>query len=258
MKTSVVSLTFFFITLLSNTASAQQEPGRKRTVYMGLGSHRAFYSNSDIHLRGSGDNNFDFRLYDVKAKDDGGLKFNAPSAVQYSYVVGIVWNKSGWGVEFNFDHLKYFVQAGQSVRIEGKINERLVSGDTVLNKPFFHLEHSDGANYAMLNLIKWIPLTKPNQRHGLQLLLKGGAGVVVPKTNSTIMGKHYDEKYALSGYVTGAEAGMRYYFMKHLFTTLSFKGAYANYNNFRIMDGKGSQQWLSGQVNVLVGAQVSL
>jgi hypothetical protein len=173
-------------------------------------------------------------------------------------VVGYYFKKKNFGIEFNFDHLKYFVTPGQEVQVKGQISGVPVDEKMVISPGFVQLEHSDGANYAMLNFVKLKPLTSPKKKSSLDLVLKAGAGIVIPKTNSTIMGVRYDEAYVLSGYVAGLEGGLRYNFLKYGFLTGTLKGAYANYHKFRIANGRGSQDWFSGQVNLIAGAQFPL
>jgi hypothetical protein len=237
--------------------SAQQKhPVKKGMFYFSAGSHRAFYSPSTIRLVSNGDPSFDFTLEKLKARDDQGIKFH--TSPQYSYNLGYYSFKKNIGIEYQFDHVKYIVIQGQVARLKGHIEEEHYNADTVIHSGFVQLEHTDGANYAMLNLVKWKNLsTSKNQKRSLDLFLKAGGGIVIPKTNSTIMGKHYDNQYAISGYVIGVEPGIRYNFLKNFFASASIKGAYANYNKFRIADGSGSQQWFSAQFNLMVGVQVS-
>jgi hypothetical protein len=72
------------------------------------------------------------------------------------------------------------------------------------------------------------------------------------------MGNHRDDKYHISGFVVGVESGLRFNFLKHMFITGTFKGAYANYMDILIAGGRGDQQWFSGQFNYLLGVQFPL
>jgi hypothetical protein len=244
--------------LAAMTANAQLDKKEKKgTFYLAFGSQRIWYTNSDIHVRRTSPSPFDFTLYNVKAKDEGGLKWH--TAPQFSYTIGYYFKKKNFGLEYHYDHIKYFVTQNQKVHMTGDISGVKYGQDTTLVPQFFMLEHSDGANYAMLNFVKWFPLAASTDKNfGLQLLAKAGAGVVNPKTNSTIMGTHRDDQYHISGFVTGVETGLRFSFFKNFIATASFKGTYANYNNFLIAGGKGSQKWFAGQFNYMVGAQFPL
>ena len=236
--------------------SAQKQEERKGMFYFSAGTHRAFYTPSTVRLVSDVAPSFDFTLEKLRAKDDQGFKITA--SPQYTYNAGYYSFQKNAGIEFQFDHVKYKIREGQVSRLRGEINKKIFDLDTVVHADFVQLEHTDGANYAMINLVKWKQLTIDKKNaHSLNLFLKAGGGLVIPKTNSTIMGKHNDDRYAVSGYVIGVEPGLRYNFLKNFFASASVKGAYANYQKFRIADGFGSQQWFSVQFNLMIGVQVA-
>ncbi len=43
------------------------------------------------------------------------------------------------------------------------------------------------------------------------LMLKLGAGFMIPKTDVTLFGKRLDNKFHLAGYMASVEGGMKYY-----------------------------------------------
>lgn len=231
---------------------------KKGIFYFAAGTHKIFYTKSDIRLTGQGNPVFDLSFKNIKAKDDFFLKGNG-GAPQYDYKFGYYFNRKKFGLEFNFDHVKYFVKKDQVVKTEGTLNGQKIDDDIPITTYIQNFEHSDGANYALLHLVKWLNLSRRN-RDGNALLLewKAGVGAVVPKTNSTIMGKHWDDQYKIAGYVMDIEAGLRYQFLKNFFVEPSFKAAYANYRRFLIADGHGSQKWLSAQFILAVGTQFGL
>ena len=240
----------------SNTLKKNGHKGG--TIYFALGTHRSFYSKSDISFKSSIYPLFDFTLQNVRAKDDQGLKFNNSGAPQYSYQLGYYSNRNNWGIEFNFDHIKYFMRQFQRVQLQGTINEHLYNTDTIITPDFVQFEHSDGANYALLKWVKWKRLVQgKDQKKVLNLVFKAGAGPVIPKTNSTIMGKHRDDTYKVSGWVIALEGGLRYNFSKLFFAEVNAKGAYADYRRFLIADGTGSQQWFGLHPGLLVGLQLA-
>jgi hypothetical protein len=238
--------------LISTNLLAQE----KNKLYFAFGSHRIFYTHSDIHLKRAGPPYFDFTLHNVIGKDEGGLKFE--TAPQFSYTVGYYFAKKKFGIEYQYDHIKYFVKQDQRVRLTGVIENEHYDQDTTINPSFVQLEHSDGGNYAMLNFVKWIALKPGKYKNPPEFICKIGFGLVNPKTNSSILGYWRDDKYHISGFVTGIETGLRIHFGKYIFATGTFKGAYANYSDFLIAGGKGSQKWFSAQFNYLVGTQFPL
>jgi hypothetical protein len=228
----------------------------KGVLYMGFGTNLSYYSPSTISFKTS---NADFTLEKVRAKDDRGLNFDGGGAAQYSYQVGYYFKKKNFGIEFNFDHIKYFARQNQVVRIKGTIEGKKLNTDTAMADIVQNFEHSDGGNYALFNFVKWKNLAaSQNKKNILDLVLKAGIGPVIPKTNSTVMGRHYDDRYKISGYVVALEGGLRYHFLKHFYIAPSLKGAYANYSNFVIADGRGNQHWFAAHFNLLVGGQVNL
>jgi hypothetical protein len=256
------SLLICFTSLMSIAASGQTKTATlkdRSVIYFSAGTERIFYTPSTIHFKSDkGQPSFDFSLKKAKAHDDGGLSFT-DDAPQYSYNFGYYSPKKKFGIEFQFDHVKYIMHSNQNLHIKGSINGRSLDKDTLVSPDFVQFEHTDGANYSMLSFVKWKTLAESrNQKSFLNLIMKAGAGPLIPKTNSTIMGVHYDDEYAVSGYVIGLESGLRYNVLKYLFATASFKAAYANYTHFVIANGHGHQQWVSGQFDLMVGIQMPL
>ena len=236
----------------SNTAKE-----KKGTFYLALGSHRAFYSASDIRVIRGSEPSFDFTLHKVKAEDEGGLRWK--TAPQFSYRIGYYFNKKNFGIEYSYDHIKYFVKQGQRVHMTGTIQGQPQNRDTTLTANFFQMEHSDGGNYAMINLVKIWPLyAKGKGQPIIDLIGRAGVGIVNPKTNTTILGAHRDDRYHFSGYVVGTEWGARVHFLKNFYVMGSFKGAFANYNRFLIYEGLGNHHFFSGAFNYFVGGQFPL
>jgi hypothetical protein len=254
---------FVLVCLATSLLSAGQQvkveaKNKKGFLYFGFGSNLSFYTPSDIHVRSSGTPSYDFTLYNVRAKDDGGIKFNNGGAPQYTYQIGYYFSNKKFGVEFNFDHVKYFVTPNQVVRLKGTIDNKQYDTDTSLTADFFKFEHSDGANYALFSFVKLFTLSQSkNGKNTLDLITKAGIGPVIPKTNSTIMGRHYDDQYKVSGYVVALEGGLRYNFLKNFYIAPTLKGAYANYNRFLVADGTGNQKWMGLHFMLVVGGQLN-
>ena len=256
----------FFALLIAVPAVAQEQApasGRlQKTLYASIGFHRVFFTRSDIHFKDNTSSNYNFTLHKVKARDDNQFKlgqgFDAP---QYSYRIGYIFNpEKGLGVEFSFDHAKYIAVPGQKLRISGQIFGNKVSGDTFLTKDFIEYEHTDGANYYMISLVKHKQLLQsPNGKHRLALVVKPGAGIVLPRSDTWMMGMPRNDKYHLAGYIIGIDGGLRYHFLRHFFAESSIKLAYANYRDVLLYkDGRAQQQWGSLQVLLMIGFQLPL
>lgn len=256
MQKSLLTLILSFIAIAC--IGQQAVPDKKKgSLYFAFGSHRTFYSRSDISLIRRSNPSFDFTLYDVKAKDEGGLRFH--TAPQFSYHIGYYFTKKNFGLEYHYDHIKYFMQLNQRVRLNGSINGKIYNTDTLLQTGFVELEHSDGGNYAMVNFVKRYPLAKNNKGTlRVDAAAMAGVGVVNPKTNTTILGNHRDDQYHISGYIGAVEGGLKLTAFNHVYFQGTFKGAYANYAHFLIAGGHGHQTWFSAQFIYVLGAQFDL
>jgi len=249
----------FFLLSVICTASIQAQNGQVQAksgfFYFALGSHVAGYTRSDIHLKSTAQPSFDFVLEKVRGTDDKFLK-STGGAMQYDYQVGYYFKKKNFGIEYNFDHIKYFARHDQTVKTVGTVNGEKVDANLPITTYVQNFEHSNGGNYILLNFVKWKDLVaSKDQKRVLNLMYKVGGGVVLPKTNSTIMDKHRDDTYNIAGYVFALEGGLRYNFLKNIFIESSLKGAFANYTHILIADGTGHQHWFSGQFLLMAGFQ---
>ncbi len=248
----------------SSTLFAQSQPQtkisvtNKESLYFTFGWHRVHYTNSTIHFRDG--KNYDFRLIKAGAIDDNDIYIaNSVETPQYSARIGYFF-KPDIGIEINFDHTKYILKQGQRVRLRGSIDGVHYDKDTMLTPSFISYEHTDGANYWMINFVKRKQLVKSkNGKHELSLVIKPGAGLVTPRTESTIMGKHRNDRYHVSGYVAGVETGLRQSFFKNFLAELTIKGVYANYSDVLLYgSGRANQQWWSFQYLFLIGYQLNV
>ena len=199
---------------------------------------------------------FDFTLHQVKAKDEGGLIFD--TAPQFTYLIGYYSKKWKLGIEYQLDHGKYFVTRNQKVHMKGSIDGVNYDKDTTLGVDFFKMEHSDGANHGMINVMKLLSLSKKQTFIYPEWMIKGGIGLANPKTNTTINGVRRDDRYHISGYVIAVESGLRLNIGKNLYVSGSFKSSFVNYFHFLIAGGYGKQRWGSAQFDYMIGGRFPL
>lgn len=244
--TFIVPIMLFMASAGFTQDSVTDRPLQKRGFYVSAGWHRAWYTRSTIEFRND-TYNYNFRINKARGIDDNDLNIGKGiDAPQWS-VRGGYFFRSGWGIEISYDHAKYILEQGQTVRMLGDIQRQYYNRDTTINPLFIKYEHTDGANYYMLSLLKKIPLEKDETGNRFDWLVKAGAGPVIPRTNSWIMGRHYDDKYHLSGYVIGLENSLRYEIIKNFFAEISLKTVFANYTDVLIHDeGSAHQKWGSG------------
>lgn len=251
----ILSFSLFVSNIKSQDTIPQTHATKKNkgTFYFSWGYNRDWFSKSDIHFKNTSTEinpttgapkSYDFTIYDAEAKDRPGFKNMLRTDLtipQYVYRLGYYFNnKYDLGIEINFDHTKYIMNDFQTLHVKGTIQGVAVDQDTLINPhTFLHFEHSDGANFLMLNFVKRQRLfTSKNNKHWLSGIAKIGAGPVIPRTEVTIFGENLNNRFHVAGYCMGIEAGFRYDAFKHVFLEYTAKGSYANYTNVLVI-GEG-------------------
>jgi hypothetical protein len=272
MKSYFYSL-LIALTCITNSFSQEQTPVKKTkgSLYFSWGYNRDVFSKSDIHLKNTTNeynpvtgnyDYYDFTIYDATAKDRNGIKdvFRTDLTIpQYVYRIGYYFNnKKDLGIEINFDHVKYVMRDWQTLHVKGNILGQEVDKDTLISPDnFLHFEHTDGANFFMLNIMKRQRLyASKNDKHWISAIFKIGAGPVVPRTDVTIFGQELNNRFHVAGFCAGIEMGLRYDAFKHVFIEYTVKGAYANYINVLVCgSGKGNHHFWTGENILTFGFQ---
>lgn len=254
---------------ISNSGSSKKLKG---DFYLSWGYTRAWYSKSDLHFKDVSNkyhdatgryNNYEFTIYDAKASDRP--DFNQLTDVanitipQFVCRVGYYFNnKKDFGIELNYDHTKYIVSDYQKVRVKGTFNGEYVDKDTILDpKSFLHFEHTDGANFMMVNFLKRHKLYEPSNKFNVGAVVKPGIGFVYPRTDVTMFGERLNNDWHVAGWIVGLEAGFRAEFLKYGMFEFMGKGAFANYTNALVLgkgNGKASHHFWAGQLTMSIGA----
>jgi hypothetical protein len=89
-------------------------------------------------------------------------------------------------------------------------------------------------------------------------MVKPGLGFVLPRTDSRVLGREYNDHFHLAGYVIAMDGGLRYDFLKHFYMEAGAKLAFANYRDVLIYNGRARQHWWSLQLIALAGVKFSL
>lgn len=236
----------------------------KGSFYITWGYNLDWFSKSNLHFKGDDFGGYDFTLYKAKAHDNPGLGYILNSDIsipQYVYRVGYYFNnKNLTGVEIAFDHTKYIMTQNQKVRVKGTIQGEVIDKDTIVGRDFLMFEHTNGANFLMANFIKRYCLyTTENLKHRLQLVMKAGAGIVIPKTDVTLFGQSLDNRFHVAGYVAGLDVGLRYDLFRYFFIETSLKGVFANYTNvLTVGDGRAHHHFFAGEYIFAAGFQIGI
>jgi hypothetical protein len=229
------------------TPPAAKIKGLKGTFYISWGYNRETYSKRDIRFKNTTSDNYDFVLENAPAHDKPGFNegFNKfvsrdLTVPQYNLHIGYLFNdKHNLGVELSWDHLKYVVYDNRTYHIKGQIRGHQIDKDTFVTPDFIHLQHTNGNNYLMLNLVKMHKL-RQNKYIDLELIGKVGAGPLVSYSISTVLGDHNPGRFHVQGYVIGVTGGARINVFKYLFVQPSFQYAFADYLGTELgRDAKG-------------------
>lgn len=277
MKTTTILIALFlsgkcFCLIAGDTLTSKKS---KPTFYIGWGYNRDWYSKGNVRLQNNNPQlingtyyTYDFTVYNAKAHDrpqfDQIYDVANITIPQFSVRAGFFLNnKNDLGLEFNYDHAKYVVQDYQKVRVKGQINGQYFDKDTILDpNTFLHYEHTDGANFFMLNVIKrWKLITSKNNNNNIGLIVKPGLGFVYPRTDVTIFGSRVNNDWKISGVVGGVEVGMRTEFLNHGYLEFTGKGGYANYINTLVQGkgyGKASNSFWFFEAILILGYQFKL
>jgi len=266
----IMALIAFGFGAAAQTDNANTKRDRKGDFYIYWGWNRGWYNNSDIHFKGD---QYDFTLSDVVAKDrqspwDANIYLNPANLTipQYNLRLGYFINNH-YDLSFGVDHMKYVMQNDQTVKIDGEISgtgttfdDTYSNDDMVLTSNFLMFEHTDGLNYLNIELrrfdqiyaYKWLVF---NVTEGI------GGGVLVPKTNCTLMTNARHDEFHLAGFGLGAVVGINLTVFKHYFIQSEFKAGHINMPDIRTTEfkaDKASQHFFYTQFNTVVGVRFFL
>jgi hypothetical protein len=239
-------LIFLFLAFSENSFAFHRDSStveKKYQFYFAWGYNRDWFSKSDLHFSNS-NLGHDFTVYDVRAKDRSGFSEIIPlakefefSIPQYNYRFGLfLKNYPTWGIEIGFDHTKYVMRFNQTLRVSGKLYGETIDTTMQINATqFLHLEHTNGANFLMPNIVKKLSIINL-KNHQLMVLAKAGFGVVIPKTYVRFLGEELDNKFHIAGFVTGIETSFRYQFYR-FFVDIAGKGVFANFSSVLVLPG---------------------
>jgi hypothetical protein len=203
------------------------------TFYLSWGYNREAYSKSTLHLYNHQTDDYDFKMIDAKAHDKNNFEHIGPldelTIPQYNLHIGYLFNdKRNLGVELSWDHLKYVVTDNQVMRVQGEIRGRYIDKDTLVDPNFVHIQHTNGNNYLMANIVKKSSLWK-HRNMELSWHNKVGFGPLYSYTISTVLGNYDNGHFKIQGYVVGLNTALRFDVCKYFFLEACAQGAFANY-----------------------------
>jgi hypothetical protein len=233
------ALVVVFMLLAKTSESQDIKPKRNLKLYFHWGYNRAVYHTSDIHY--SGGKEFDFTLDNVVAADApdkfnssyyNPLKFTIP---QFNFRAGVVIDDR-WSISGGWDHLKYRLRGGQTVKISGYIGENsggsyagnYENQDIPLDFQFLRMEHTDGLNFIHVNLDRHFTLFRTrNDLVKGEILVGVGTGPVCPWTDTRLFDTFYrNPSIHFAGWGASINATPRFTFGKYFFTEFMVRAGY--------------------------------
>jgi len=219
----------------------EPKPRKQGEFYFSWGYNRDWYSKSDIHIfRHDADpaKSYDFMLYDAKAHDKPDMwkwwYLERLTIPQYDMTAGYFFgNKSDFGIEIGWNHLKYVVTDWQNIHLKGQIHGTPIDRVAPLDPDTLHLQHTNGNNYLLINFVKRQNLLLYRNIQ-VSALAKIGGGPMISYTIDTILGDNDPGYFHYHGWVAAASLGVRATFLKHLFIQTDMQGAFANYTNTKL------------------------
>ena len=235
----------------------------KGKFYIFWGGNRETYSKSDIRFTGE---NYDFVVHDAQAQDKPKgyhVDYINPARMtipQTNFRLGYFINDH-YNVSIGFDHMKYVFNQNQTANVSGYINlpaadngslyngiytntpvdflDNYTDNDLILPPPFLTFEHTDGLNYINSEFSRVDDISskifKSWNSDKIQInITEGlGAGILLPKTNTRLLGKERYDQFHISGFGVSAKMGLNITFLKHFFIQTELKGGYIEMNDIR-------------------------
>jgi hypothetical protein len=261
----------FLVSVQAQTPSTEYNTSktihRKGRLFFYFGWNWSNYSTSDITFKGDG---YNFTLKDVRANDrptafDPKVYFNPAklSIPQYQYRIGY-YITDKYAFSWGFNHMKYVMDAYQTVKITGTINTpeggeyngTYTNEDIELNKDFLQFEHTNGLNYLDFNFDRTETLwVSKNRKTNLSAILGIGAGIMYPKSDIKLFNKGVD-RWHLAGFGVSSQVALRFDFLKNMFVQAQLDGGYINMPDILTtgeLHARAKQKFLFIEKTVMIG-----
>jgi hypothetical protein len=243
----------------------------KGKFYVFWGGNRETYSTSDIHFSGE---NYDFVVHNAQASDKPKgyhIDYINPARMtipQTNFRMGYFVNDH-YNISIGVDHMKYVMNQKQIANVSGYVNLPVTEYGAIYNRvynntpvdlyanynpdndsnppPFLTFEHTDGLNYINTEISRVDDISSKlfkswnSDKVQINLTEGFGAGILLPKTNTRLLGKDRYDQFHVSGYGISAKAGLNFTFFKHFFIQTEVKGGFINMNDIRTTQYKSDK-----------------
>jgi len=281
---TLIFLALFSLILFSTNTIAQEETlvtekytaNNKGKFFISWGGNRETFSKSDIRFQGEG---YDFTIHDASAKDKpkgwhidyiNPTRMTIPQTnIKVGYFISDKYN-----IAFGVDHMKYVMKEDLTKNVSGYIdlpldeegsifNQEFTGDPYFVSEDFLQFEHTNGLNYVYLELNRFddiSSLLKINNTDTFQInITEGfGAGVLYPKTNTTLLQKDRYDEFHIAGYGVSLNVGLNFTFFKYFFIETDLRGGFINMPDIRTTSNtneKASQHFWYLQRVISVGGR---
>lgn len=252
------ALAGILLLLLSLKVSAQdfEAPTRytahnKGKIFVSWGGNRGAFTKSDITFKGD---NYNFTIEDVTASDKPKgwhIDYINPARMtipQTNFKLGY-FISDHYTVSVGVDHMKYVMNSNKYRIVDGYIdlpaddvgaifNGNYNSERFLVSKEFLRFEHTDGLNYVYAEVARYDDISKlfriqNTDKFQINITEGIGAGLLYPKTNTTLFDRERYDEFHVSGFGLSASGGINLTFFKHFFIQGDLTGGYINMGDIR-------------------------
>ena len=235
----------------SQTDKINYTASNKGKFFISWGGNRDSYSKSDIRFKGD---NYDFTISDVTAVDKpkgwhidyiNPKKLTIPQTnFKLSYFIS-----DHYYISIGEDHMKYVMTTNENRTVNGFIDlpaeevgsiyNGVFDNETLfISEDFLLFEHTNGLNYVYVEFGRFDDISsifniKNTDVFQLNITEGFGAGVLYPKTNTTLLGKERYDEFHVAGYGLSLNVGLNLTFFKHFYIQLDAKGGFIDMPDIR-------------------------
>ncbi len=239
------------ISFAQETAPTKYTSTKKGKFFVSWGGNRESFTKSDITFKGE---DYNFTIKDAEAKDKPKgwhIDYINPTRItipQTNVKVGY-YISDHYTISIGADHMKYVMQTNLTKVVDGYINLPNNEAGSVYNgtfnnenvfvsEDFLQFEHTNGLNYvytefARVDDISTLFNIQNTDKFQVNITEGVGAGILYPKTNTTLLQKDRYDEFHLAGYGISINAGLNFTFFKHFFIQTDLKGGYINMPDIR-------------------------
>lgn len=250
---------FSLIILLSitNCKAQDQRAHRKGEFYFSWGYNKDWYTKSTVKVS-QPDLGNNYKFINVQGHDNPGwdheLLKKDLTIPQYNYRLGYFFNnKKNLGFEINFDHTKFIITDGQTVKINGNLNNKIIDSSLLFSKGNgFYYYLNNGANFLLFNIVKRCEWAR-SKNFKIDFLGKAGIGPVIPHVENGLFGQANNQGFQFGGWNIGIESAIRATFLRHIYLEFAGKLDHARYSNLEVYKGTAKHAFNTAELILSLG-----